>query len=176
MSRRKPSAVSNANADGAGLWGEVVAAGAKDTSGTGDTGTAGKASPGLAPKEQKPLSSTAWKLGSIIMLTHTHTMCFGRVRSIKSDQNGFADCRHPIIFFHTNILRQQHHLGLHLYFLLFFKKENFPKLRNNSILHSNLGIWKLHQQRIDFAIAFFYDDFMTEHPPMHNLCDPSLTY
>lgn len=83
MSGKKPRAVSNASASGAVLWGGAVAAGLEDVSGTDDTGMAGKVSPGLSPEEQKPLSGTARKLGSIVI--HTHTLCiFGQLRSIQA--------------------------------------------------------------------------------------------
>lgn len=67
------------------LWGEAVTAGVEDVPGTDDTGTAGSVSPGLSPNEQKPLSGTARKLGSIVMQKHTHTLrAFGQVRSIQT--------------------------------------------------------------------------------------------
>lgn len=84
--------MSNASASGAALWGEAVTAGLEDISGTDDTGTAGKGSPGLSPNEQKPLSGTARKLGSIVIYTRIMRFWSGEEHS-NQDQNGFADCR-----------------------------------------------------------------------------------
>lgn len=105
MSRKKPSAVSNAHTSSAVLWGEVVAAGAEDVSGTDDTGTAGQVSPGLSLSQGA--KAIKWHCPEIRINsnaeTHTLIMCFwsGEEHSNQIKMN-LLTAGHSIIFFHAN--------------------------------------------------------------------------